>query len=225
MIRNPDDLSSRAYQTAPVGLCYLDRAFRYLQINEWLARINGLPVEQHLGKTLDEVVPDVARGIVEHLVQVAESRQPILNGQVVATTPAHPDEKRTYEHNFFPDVTAVGNVVGFNVVVWDVTEHLGERKRQLLEAARGVLNLLGESGAENLGQGQPLHLPSDASLSSREREVVLTLAQISSVAAVAEKLSISENTVRNHLKAVYRKLGVSSQTELLSIVLRGAQHR
>ncbi len=210
---------------APVGLCYLDRSLRYLQINEWLARINGLTADQHLGRTLDEVVPDVARGIVEQLVQVAESQQPILNGQVVATTPAHPAEERTYEHNFFPDVTPAGNVVGFNIVVWDVTERLRDGKRQLLEAARGVLNLLGESAAEDLGQAEPLHLPSDASLSSREREVVLTLAQISSVAAVAEKLSISENTVRNHLKAVYRKLGVSSQTELLSLVLRGAQHR
>ena len=210
---------------APVGLCYLDRDFRYLEVNQWLARINGLTVEQHLGKTLDEVVPDVARGIVEQLVQVAETQQPILNGQVVATTPAHPDEERTYEHNFFPDVTPAGDVVGFNIVVWDVTERLGEQRRQLLEAARGVLDMLGESAAENLDQGEPLHLPSDASLSSREREVVLTLAQISSVAAVAETLSISQNTVRNHLKAVYRKLGVSSQTELLSLVLRGAQHR
>ena len=210
---------------APVGLCYLDRDLRYVEINRWLARINGLTVEQHLGRTLDEVVPDVARGIVEQLVQVAESQQPILNGQVVATTPGHPDEERTYEHNFFPDVTPAGNVVGFNIVVWDVTDCLGEGKPQLLEAARSVFELLGEGAPQNLGQGQPLHLPSDASLSSREREVVLTLAQFSSVAAVAEKLSISQNTVRNHLKAVYRKLGVGSQTELLSLVLRGAQHR
>ena len=30
------------YREAPVGLCYLDRDLRYVQINDWLAAINGL---------------------------------------------------------------------------------------------------------------------------------------------------------------------------------------
>jgi DNA-binding CsgD family transcriptional regulator len=36
------------------------------------------------------------------------------------------------------------------------------------------------------------------------------------VGAIAERLKVSEHTVRNHLKAVYRKLDVHSQVELLS---------
>ena len=90
-------MNSTAYQLAPVGLCYLDRAFRYLEINEWLARLNGLTVEQHLGRTIHEVVPDVARGIVEQLDRVAETQQPIVNGRVVAKTTAHPNEERNYD--------------------------------------------------------------------------------------------------------------------------------
>ena len=35
----------RLYAIAPVGLCYLDTELRYLYINEWLARIHGVPVE------------------------------------------------------------------------------------------------------------------------------------------------------------------------------------
>ncbi len=50
----------RLYAIAPVGLCYFDTDLRYLFINEWLARINGLTVEAHLGKTIDEVLQDVA---------------------------------------------------------------------------------------------------------------------------------------------------------------------
>ena len=111
-------------------------------------------------------------------------------------------------------------MVGFNIVVWDITERLVEE-----ETARSAIEPHDESAAGAPRQGESIHLPSDSSLSPREREVVLTLAQISSVPAVAGKLYISVNTVRNHLKAVYRKLGVSSQTELLSLVLRGAQHR
>ena len=39
------------YKEAPIGLCYLDADLRYIHINDWLAAINGLPAEQHLGKT------------------------------------------------------------------------------------------------------------------------------------------------------------------------------
>ena len=36
--------------------------------------------------------------------------------------------------------------------------------------------------------------------------------------AIAERLYISQSTVRNHLKAIYRKVGVSSQSELIEWV-------
>ncbi len=38
------------YSHAPVGLCYFDTELRYVQINEWLARINGLSVEERPGE-------------------------------------------------------------------------------------------------------------------------------------------------------------------------------
>ena len=47
------------YAAAPVGLCYFDTDLRFRYINEWLARINGLPVEAHVGKTIQEVLKEV----------------------------------------------------------------------------------------------------------------------------------------------------------------------
>jgi DNA-binding CsgD family transcriptional regulator len=52
-------------------------------------------------------------------------------------------------------------------------------------------------------------------LSPREREVLRAFLDGSSVAVCARLLHVSEHTVRSHLKSVYRKLGVRSQTELL----------
>jgi PAS domain-containing protein len=37
------------YQTAPIGLAFLDSNLRYQRINERLASIKGVSVEQHLG--------------------------------------------------------------------------------------------------------------------------------------------------------------------------------
>ena len=53
-------------------------------------------------------------------------------------------------------------------------------------------------------------------LTPREREIVSALSTGQRVGAIAERLGVSEHTVRNHLKAVYRKLDVHSQVELLS---------
>ena len=55
-------------------------------------------------------------------------------------------------------------------------------------------------------------------LTNREQEVVDLLAQGIRVPTIARKLCISPNTVRNHLKRVYQKLGVHSQEELIELV-------
>jgi len=72
-----------------------------------------------------------------------------------------------------------------------------------------------ESSAESLAS--PRHrLARDRRLSLREREVVQLLSQGRSVSVIARSLSISPHTVRNHLKAIFRKVGVHSQVELVS---------
>ena len=57
-----------------------------------------------------------------------------------------------------------------------------------------------------------------AEISRREREVLVLLAGGDRVIAIAEQLFISEHTVRNHLKSMFRKTGTSSQAELIKFV-------
>jgi PAS domain S-box-containing protein len=52
-------------------------------------------------------------------------------------------------------------------------------------------------------------------LSLREQEVLALFRQGLRVPTVAERLSISQHTVRNHLRSIFRKLDVNSQRELL----------
>ncbi len=63
-------------------------------------------------------------------------------------------------------------------------------------------------------------------LTPREREVLEHFAAFPRVREIATRLDISPHTVRSHLKAVYRKLEVSSQTELLRLLAsRGDEPR
>ena len=55
-------------------------------------------------------------------------------------------------------------------------------------------------------------------LSPREQEVLMHLVAGDRVPAIASQLYISPHTVRNHLKSMYRKLSVSTQSELIQKV-------
>lgn len=58
---------------------------------------------------------------------------------------------------------------------------------------------------------------SAAGLSSREREVVVLLLEGHRVSTIAQRLFVSPHTVRNHLKAIFRKAGVGSQAALIEL--------
>ena len=60
----------------------------------------------------------------------------------------------------------------------------------------------------------------DARLTVREIETARLILQGFSSKAIAQQLGISPETVKVHRRNVYRKLGISSQTQLLSIYLK-----
>jgi DNA-binding NarL/FixJ family response regulator len=59
-----------------------------------------------------------------------------------------------------------------------------------------------------------------AALTEREREVVALIAEGLHNRAIAQKLGITDNTVRHHLTAVYGKVGVADRLELAVYALR-----
>src|SRR5262249_37891362 len=48
------------YRMAPIGLSLIDRNYCNVRINERLARINGKPVAELLGRPLREIIPELA---------------------------------------------------------------------------------------------------------------------------------------------------------------------
>ena len=58
-------------------------------------------------------------------------------------------------------------------------------------------------------------------LSRREREVAHNLAEGHSYQAIADKLHVSLNTVRFHVKNIYRKLEVHNKAQIIRMVLKG----
>jgi DNA-binding CsgD family transcriptional regulator len=65
---------------------------------------------------------------------------------------------------------------------------------------------------DNLAKGA---MPAVGSLTLRERDVLALLLEGLRVSSIARRLYLSPQTVRNHLKSIFRKLGAHSQAELL----------
>jgi DNA-binding NarL/FixJ family response regulator len=71
------------------------------------------------------------------------------------------------------------------------------------------------------GNGKPRER---AQLSQREREIIVLIAQGYKNKEIAEKMFITEQTVKNHLHNVFDKLGVSDRLELALYAIHNSLH-
>lgn len=67
----------------------------------------------------------------------------------------------------------------------------------------------------------PARRKEDDILSPREMQVIRALTDGLSYKLIADRLSVSIDTVRTHIKNIYRKLQVNSKTEVLNKAFRG----
>ena len=130
------------YEATPLGLAFMDPHFRFVRVNQVMANINGVSVDEHIGRTLRDVVPSLADTVEPIYRTVLASGRPVANVEIGAQTSASPDELRHWLASFHPVHDAHGAVLGISVVVLDVTERrrmeavLGERERMLADAQR-----------------------------------------------------------------------------------------
>lgn len=105
---------------SPITLALFDRELRFLYANEALAKINQLPLSEHLGRTLWEVVPQMASQFAPLLLQIMETQQPVLN--VEFSGEVRPGVFRHTIANHYPVCLPNGEAIGVGVAVMDVTE-------------------------------------------------------------------------------------------------------
>jgi PAS domain S-box-containing protein len=120
---------------APVGLAFVDRELRFVRINAALAKINGRPVEYHLGRRIDEALPELADVIVPIYEQVLATGEAVLEREVTGEMPGS-GRVRHVLASWFP-VRHEGEITGVGVVVVDITDRKSAELR-----LQGVLQQL-----------------------------------------------------------------------------------
>ncbi|MBE9113372.1 PAS domain S-box protein [Nodosilinea sp. LEGE 07298] len=124
------------YQSAPIGLNVIDRELRFVRVNERLAEMNGLPIEAHLGRTVRELLPNLADQAEAMLHRILDTGEPLLNMEISGETPAHPGIQRTWLESFWP-LKDGDRIIGISTVCEEITE----RKRIEAERQQAVTAL------------------------------------------------------------------------------------
>lgn len=130
---------------APIGVAFLDRELRFVRANEALGRIAGRSVEEHLDRTLDEVVhrPELTAIASE----VLTTGQPASNVEISGT-----DREGREFHvvaGYYPVRRPDGSTAGVGVVVRDVTASVEteSQRRFLVERLTRLQHITGALAA------------------------------------------------------------------------------
>ncbi len=179
----------------------------------------------------DIVVTGVARSVAEVVAMVNTHRPDVLliayelpDGDGAATTrvlkQAHPQLQVVMLTSYSQqDVLVHAIEAGCSGYL---TKHCGAHTvaTAIRQAAAGQLHFTNASLPRLLPQLGPVNRGVGARLTNRELEVLELLADGASGRAIAERLFLSSNTVRNHVQSILNKLGVHSRLEAVAIAGR-----
>ena len=116
---------SAIYRSAPVGLGFINPELRYVSVNERMAELNGISPGEHKGRSVREVLPELASQLEVGLRHALVAGEPALELQLRGASPAQPGVARDWVASFEPVRDARARIIGVNVVA----EEISERKR------------------------------------------------------------------------------------------------
>jgi PAS domain S-box-containing protein len=213
------DLEPLVTDVISATLCTLDHQARFSEISSDACELLGWDVEAYRGTAMQSAVhpDDQALLMLAFGRSSAERRGAAISLRI-----------RTRDGAWKPARCHVSPLCGhtpprFAVAIWlletendaeldtervsRLEEHLWRIGVELKAAGIADVPILGELNWSD---------PAIRDLSARQLEILRRLARGERVAVIAESLYLSQSTVRNHLVAIYRKLGVHSQPELLA---------
>ena len=130
------------FEQSPLGIAVFDRELRYVRLNETLARMNGVSVEDHLGRTAGETLPEASADEVTAIQrQVLATGEPVVDLTVAGPHPSNPGF-RSVSYSRLND--RAGQIIGITGTIMDVTDRY--RAVAKVEYARRRLALLNELG-------------------------------------------------------------------------------
>lgn len=129
-----EEIFNEFYMSSPVGLVMLDDEFRYLKVNDVLARQNGFSVEEHIGKSIYDLLDsDFADTIVSSSQALLQKDEP-LSYEIEGNIPGDPGIHKWLVTAFpihWKGNRGIGNVVMEITDLKQKEEEIKQRNRDL----------------------------------------------------------------------------------------------
>ncbi|MFK5599796.1 helix-turn-helix transcriptional regulator [Methylobacterium sp. HMF5984] len=217
-LRQSEERFAKAFQLTPVPtmLCRAD-GFAVTGINEAFTRVFGYGQDKVVGRTPEEIglwTKDAARQRFESAV--------IRTGSVLGLeTCLHAQEAGDLDCLVSAERVTINDEAFVLAVLQDITERK-RSERDLFVAIEAVMADTSWFSRGLIEKLASLRHPGEASaedptlsLTVRERQMLGLVCAGLSDDAIAKRLNLSRNTVRNHTAALYRKLGLHKRSEVI----------
>ncbi|MGB6015510.1 MAG: response regulator, partial [Nodosilinea sp.] len=109
------------YAFSPAGLGLLDDQLRFVRINQTLANIHGAAVEDHQGRSVDEMLPTFADTLFPRLNRVLETGRAVEELEIRGTSSQSPNREQTWLASCYPVDFDTGRR-GIGMVMVEVTQ-------------------------------------------------------------------------------------------------------
>lgn len=123
--KRAEEMLGAFFIASPAGLAIIDNDMRFIRINETMAMINGTPVQAHIGRTIQEILPELSSFIVPLCRKILETGEPALNMEVSGQTPMAPGVMRSWLASYFP----IRDEGGHTKYIGSVMVEISEQKR------------------------------------------------------------------------------------------------
>jgi DNA-binding NarL/FixJ family response regulator len=218
--------------TSSIAFSIFDRRFRFRFVNDALAKINRVPVQDHIGESVRKIAGDVALKAEPILESIFDTGKVVSGFEIIGKLPKRPDVGH-WIATYFPIRNERGRIIQVGVLSAEIVSNrkLLERVslntkllRQLLR--RGGEHSLDRKDAQHIfdglgdSNGAPYQELQSAHLSEREREIITFLANGRSTKDIASTLGISVKTVESHRARIFFKLKLESVAGLVRFAIR-----